>query len=88
MTVSERRTKIRRNRVLNFYKELVRIALELRHKYLHEVNPENKENLWQAYQNAIHSSFMFKYGVAMADPYGKWTDKFNKAYKEIEKEFE
>ena len=92
MTVSERRTKIRRQRILDYAKTLYRQYFTYRNEYLKIIDDKKstkaqKDIAWEIYQRNMLNTFMFKYGVAMADPYGQWQKKFNKAFEEVEREF-
>ena len=93
MTLSERRTKIRKERILDYVKTLYRNYFSYRNDYLKLINDEKvsqtqKDIAWEVYQRNMLNAFMFKYGVQMADPYGQWQKKFNRAFEEVEKEFE
>ena len=93
MTTSERRTKIRRERILEYVKTLYRQYFTYQNDYFKLIKDEkvlqkDKDIAWQIYQRNLNNSFMFKYGVEMADPYGQWQKKFNKAFEEVQKEFE
>lgn len=89
MTTSEKRTKIRRKRILEFVEHQYRRLEEARYAFLQsESKSEGKsENLWNEYVLLLNESTMFKYGVAMADPYGQWMRKFNDVYDKVQNEF-
>jgi hypothetical protein len=53
-----------------------------------KVKETEKDRLWNEYTRIFNEGSMFRYGVAMADPNGKWMKKFNDAYDEVFQEFE
>ena len=87
-TESQKRTRIRRERILEFVKHQYKRLAEAREEYLKipETQKEKREIAWNRYILLLNEGFMFRYGVAMADPYGKWMKKFDDIFDEVEKE--
>lgn len=84
-----RRVRLRRERILEFVKQQYERLYEARQNFLQKYDraaKEEREALWHEYTLLLNEGSMFRYGVAMADPDGKWMKKFNDVYEEVERE--
>ena len=77
-TLEQRRnrlTRIRRERIIEFVKQQYWRQFEARDAFLDnfdKVKEIEKDRLWNEYTRIFNEGSMFRYGVAMADPDGKW----------------